>query len=86
MIHTFQITEAKKTTSLTFYDDSKLRRIIFTLGTPAYIDFMTLIKGECYPHSGGDELFKDAVQKMRKAGYKFMHNINNKSIFRPVLK
>lgn len=79
MIHSFSVTERKNYNKVVeFFQDNKLRRIIFTKDSEAYVDFNRLSFNK-------ENTPKDIVIRMKKK-YFFKANANNKSIFRPVIK
>ena len=86
MVHSFVVQSTKRGTTLSFYDDAKERRIIFTKGTPSYIEFHGHFNSEKKEDMYTDNTCVQTVKRLRSAGYKFMANKNNKSIFRPVKK
>ena len=83
MVHSFVVETTKKGTSLSFYDDGKARRIIFTKGTRSYIDFHGHFNSEKKDDMYTDNTCVQTIKRLRSVGYKFMANKNNKSIFRP---
>lgn len=89
MIHSFKIVEhVNKNITVQFYQDNKLRKIIFTNGTKALEHFIGIQRYYVNTASGiatNDEIIQGTIENMRKR-YIFKANANNPSIFRPIAK
>lgn len=73
--------------TLSFKENGKTRRIIFTKSTEAHIHWRTV--AENISPQGFvtiDDYYKARVGAMRVKGYIFKANANNPSIFRPIAK
>ena len=74
MIHSFQqVINANGNVTIVFFEDNKKRQIIFTKGTEALSDYMSIELKD----------IKEKIIQMKRV-YNFKANKANRSIFRPV--